>query len=195
MSKAPSRFDALCEQEDLAPLYALGMLDASEHASFEAHLDSCARCVAQMRESGGLALAWAESIPEVTPPPQLRTRVLAQAALPRGAAALVRGSEMKWRPTPFPGVFSTPLYFDRAGGEVAALVRMDAGSVFPAHRHSAVEHIYVLEGDVVFDDHVLYAGDYEAASAGQEHSKLTTKTGCLVFLINNAHDEIFPAGQ
>jgi anti-sigma-K factor RskA len=61
-----------------AAAYALGALDAAERAAFEAHLASCAECsadVRQLRLAGG-ALAYA--VPQVSPPPSLRARIMAE---------------------------------------------------------------------------------------------------------------------
>jgi anti-sigma factor ChrR (cupin superfamily) len=121
----------------------------------------------------------------------LRKKVLATATLPKGVEALVRAGEMRWRPTPFTGVTYKPLFVDPIGGQAASLVRLEAGAVYPAHRHTEVEHSFILEGDAVFDDHTLFAGDYEAAGAGRRHSSITSKTGCVVFLLHNRHDEVF----
>ncbi|WP_037603402.1 anti-sigma factor [Streptacidiphilus rugosus] len=66
----------------LAGAYALGALDASERDAFEQHLAQCEACSTEVREflatSARLALAV-----EVTPPPELRQRVLGRVAQTR----------------------------------------------------------------------------------------------------------------
>ena len=62
-----------------AAAYALGILQPDERAAFEAHLPSCAECTAEVRELGLAAGALAHAVPQVTPPPSLRARVLEQA--------------------------------------------------------------------------------------------------------------------
>lgn len=104
---------------------------------------------------------------------------------------MVRGSALQWKPTPFEGVFTAKLYADSVRGERASLLRVAPGAQYPAHHHSHVEHCYVLQGDVVFSDHTLYAGDYEAAHAGMDHSPVTTKTGCVIFLVHNQNDVVY----
>ena len=89
------------------------------------------------------------------------------------------------------GVFTARLYADSIRGERASLLRVAPGAKYPSHHHSHVEHCYVLQGDVVFSDHTLYAGDYEAAFGGTDHSAVTTHTGCLLFLIHNQNDEVY----
>jgi anti-sigma factor ChrR (cupin superfamily) len=177
-----------CEHEDRATLYSLGLLDEDEARAFEQHLNSCPACTVEVRESGELAVGLAEAIPTVLPPASLRQRVLNEAVLPKGVVALVRGQHMNWQTTPFAGVSIARLYEDPRRGELASLVRMTPGAYYPAHRHAGLEHCYVIEGDVVFEDHRLTAGDYSAGSPDREHSAATTETGCLLFIVHNLQD-------
>ena len=179
-----------CEHEARAPLYALGLLDEAESNAFALHVASCSICAHEVRGSGDLAVQLAGTIPAATPPAALRRRVLSETVLPRGVVALVRGANLNWRPTAFEGVSIARLYEDPVRGEIASLVRMSPGARYPSHRHSGLEHAYVLEGDVVFDDHTLNAGDYSAGSPDQDHSGATTKTGCMLFLIHNRRDQV-----
>ena len=180
-----------CAEEDNARLYALGMLDEAESQQFEQHLSTCKSCEMEVRQSGEIAVALAEGVPLSAPSAALRDRVFREAALPKGVSALVRGSALQWQPTPFAGVFTAKLYADSVSGGRASLLRVEPGAKYPSHHHSHVEHCYVLEGDVVFSDHTLYAGDYEAASAGMDHSAVTTNTGCVLFLVHNKHDRVY----
>jgi anti-sigma factor ChrR (cupin superfamily) len=179
-----------CEQDDRASLYALGLLDEAEVAPFERHLESCVACAAQVRESGDVAAGLASTIPASAPPAELRGRVLSEALLPRGVVALARGAHLEWRPTPFPGVTIAQLYADPVRGELASLVRMSAGSHYPSHRHASLEHCYVLEGDLIFEDYSMAAGDYSAGCGEQDHSAATTRQGCLLFIVHNTQDQV-----
>ena len=71
---------------DSAALYALGALSPEERASVEAHLAGCAECAAEIRSMSHVADALAEAVPQHTPPPALRERVLAAAGV-AGVAA------------------------------------------------------------------------------------------------------------
>ena len=183
-----------CRHENRAALYALRLLDTAESQQFERHLRSCSICQNSIRLSGNLAVELVGTIPLSSPPEDLRGRVLAplskQAPLPKGVAALVRASELNWQPTAFRGVFLASLYADSTHGEMASLVRMEPGAIYPSHRHSQVEHCYVMQGDLVFEDHVLNSGDYEAAQPGTDHAPVTTKSGCLLFLVHNVNDTV-----
>jgi anti-sigma factor ChrR (cupin superfamily) len=97
---------------------------------------------------------------------------------------------MNWQPTPFAGVSIARLYEDSTRGELTSLVRMMPGALYPSHRHAGLEHCYVLEGDLVFEDHTLVAGDYSAGSPDTDHTSATTRHGCLLFIVHNARDHV-----
>jgi anti-sigma factor ChrR (cupin superfamily) len=175
---------------DDASLYGLGLLDEADSRAFELHLNSCPSCAADVRESRDLAVRLAGTIPVSAPPASLRNRVLTEAVLPRGVAALVRGAKVEWQPAPFTGVSIARLYEDPVSGDLTSLVRMMPGARIPSHRHASLEHCYVLEGDVVFEDHTLAAGDYSAASADRDHTAATTTTGCLLFIVHHHQDQV-----
>ena len=179
-----------CDREDRASLYALGLLDEAEQSAFEQHLSSCLFCAAEVRESADMAVKLAGTIPASAPPASLRHRVLTEAVLPHGLVALVRGERMNWQATPFPGVSIVRLYEDPIRGELSSLVRMLPGARYPSHHHASLEHCYVVEGDVVFEDHTLTAGDYSAGSPGKDHTSATTKQGCLLFIVHSIRDQV-----
>jgi anti-sigma-K factor RskA len=62
-----------------AAAYALGVLDAHERAAFETHLAGCAECAADVRELRKAAGVLPHTVPQVSPPPSLRARVLGDA--------------------------------------------------------------------------------------------------------------------
>lgn len=175
---------------DHASLYGLGLLDEADSNAFEQHLNSCPICAAEVREAGDLAVRLARTIPVSAPPAGLRNRVLTEAVLPRGVAALVRGAKVAWEPGPFIGVSIARLYEDPVRGDLTSLVRMLPGARYPSHRHESLEHCYVLEGDLVFEDHTLTAGDYSAGSADRDHTAATTTTGCLLFIVHHHLDQL-----
>jgi anti-sigma factor ChrR (cupin superfamily) len=179
-----------CDNEDRASLYALGLLDEAESRTFEQHLSSCPVCAAEVRESGDIAVQLAGTMPAATPPEGLRQRVITETVLPRGVLALARGAQLNWQPTSFEGVFMAKLYEDAVRGELASLVRMKPGARFPSHQHAAVEHCYVVEGDLIFEDHTMTAGDYSAGKPDKEHTSATTQGGCVLFIVHNAGDQI-----
>lgn len=74
--------------EHAADVYALGALDGEELAEFEAHLATgCATCAERLRETREALTLAAEALPQVAPPPELRSRVLERIAAERPLAA------------------------------------------------------------------------------------------------------------
>lgn len=74
------------DEQAMAGAYVLGALEAVERHTFETHLASCAECQADVRSLLRVADALARAVPERTPRPALRDRVLegiASSASPR----------------------------------------------------------------------------------------------------------------
>jgi anti-sigma factor ChrR (cupin superfamily) len=179
-----------CDNSDGASLYALGLLDEAESNAFEQHLISCSFCEAEVRQSGDLAVQLAATISAAARPAALRGRVLTEAMLPQGVIALVRGARRNWQPTPFTGVSMARLYDDPLRGEIASVVRLAPGAHYASHHHANLEHCYVIEGDLVFEDHTLVAGDYSAGRPHQDHTAATTTQGCLLFIVHDLRDQV-----
>jgi anti-sigma-K factor RskA len=75
-----------------AGAYVLGSLDADERTAFEAHLSTCAECAAEVRSLRRVADALAHSVPQRTPSPDLRQRVLDSIAATPAARVSSGGS-------------------------------------------------------------------------------------------------------
>jgi anti-sigma-K factor RskA len=69
---------------EAAAAYALGALDASDRAGFEAHLATCASCRADVEAYRQVSGALGASVAPVAPPLDLKARVLANAPLAPG---------------------------------------------------------------------------------------------------------------
>ncbi len=181
--------------ENEAALYALGVLDSESAARFEELLSRDAAAEAALRMYDSAAALLAESLEPVAPPPQLKQRLLERiqaAAAPHVDApslGAVRADEGKWKPAGVPGVTYKKLYLDRIAGLVTTLVRMEPGSVYPAHRHSRTEQCLVLEGDLIHDEHVYHPGDFTWAQAGTIDPMLRTEHGNLLFIISGEEDQ------
>jgi anti-sigma-K factor RskA len=114
-----------------AAAYALGALEPDERAAFETHLVSCGECATEVRQLRLAVGALPHAVPQVSPPPSLRARILDQAV--RGAAAAdSAGSDAKR---------SAPAVHDRRGLpawlQIAAVLVIGAGVVFYAQRMQA----------------------------------------------------------
>ena len=67
------------DEHSFAAPYVLGALDAAERRAFEAHLATCLTCQQELRALQPVADALALAVPQRTPRPELRHRVLASA--------------------------------------------------------------------------------------------------------------------
>jgi anti-sigma-K factor RskA len=75
------------ELRDLSGLYALGMLTGEARREFEAHLERCPSCSAEVRQAREAVDALGAAVPQVEPPASLRARVLASAERPGAVAS------------------------------------------------------------------------------------------------------------
>ena len=108
-----------------AAAYALGVLEAAAHAAFEAHLASCAECAADVRQMRLAASALPHTVPQVSPPPSLRARILRQMSAAPDAS------------TPAPAVVVREKRGLPAWLPIAAMLVIGAGVSFYAQRMQA----------------------------------------------------------
>lgn len=178
------------EIHEVASLYSLGLLDPELAAGFERHLEvGCAVCESEVRGFTEAAAQVLMASEYAEPPARIRDELLKRISRPAVEPMIFRADEGEWQESGIPGLTVKQLFVDPAGN-VTSLIRMTAGAVYPPHRHFGVEHCYVLEGELVFDDHTLYAGDYEVAAEATDHSPVTTRQGCLLLITNNQRDQL-----
>ena len=179
-----NHFDEIAEQ---AALFSIGALPADEARRFEQRLSAgCPLCRAEVRDCGQAVAALQLSVPEVTPPPGLRARLLESIGAgreksgkgsPMGPGTIVRPPDTEWKPIPAPGIEIKPLM-----GRKTFLVRMAPKSKLPAHEHPAAEQCLVLEGSVSSEGVTAYAGDFTYMPAGSSHQELYSEEGCLLLI-------------
>jgi anti-sigma factor ChrR (cupin superfamily) len=187
------------EVREWASLYALGVLPPDERESYEEHLRAgCTVCLTEVadfeRVTGSLGFAAAPAQPSA----DLRSRLLARITEARkpgvlyedNGLLLTRSGEIPWRPADVAGVETRLLFFDPSKDYVTVLVRMQPGTVYPRHRHPALEELYVLEGDVQVGEIIMRPGDYCRAEAGTIHPELRTVTGCQFFMTASPHNQL-----
>ncbi|WP_321472388.1 cupin domain-containing protein [uncultured Paludibaculum sp.] len=174
-----------------AALYSLGAMPQEEAQAFAEHLKAgCAVCRSEVEAFEVTAAGLPLSLEDVAPPAGLRARVLEKIAEPEPGMHVVRESEGRWRPTPFPGVSSKTLYYDRETSMATNLLRLEPGASYPPHHHTAVEQCLVLEGDVRQGGVVMKSGDYSRNDAGSDHGLISTMNGCLLLLVSSMKDEL-----
>ena len=76
----PTRQLTCDEVREMAGSFVLGALDAPEEAAVRAHLETCADPHAEVAELGGVLPAFAEIVPMLEPPAELKARIMAAAA-------------------------------------------------------------------------------------------------------------------
>ena len=181
------------EIRELASLFAVGGLPASEEAEFREHRKRCDICAEEVRTLREAASWMPFAFEGTDAPPHLRDTLLARIRQmePPPSFQIVRAGEGDWR-TLVPGVSAKRLYEESAAGSVALLVRMEPGAKYPPHSHAGVEHCYVLQGDLHFGDLVLHAGDYQAARASTDHRESHTVDGCIVLIVASQQNAILP---
>jgi len=171
-----------------AALHALGALPEADTRAFEAHLaagcSTCTQEVDSMRATAGDLLLAA---PPVAPAADLRRRVLAMATpnvVPRSPFHFVLHTEGTWVEIA-PGISRKDLTAEVSAGSVTYLVRMQRGARLGTHHHGAVEHCYVVSGDLHVAGHHLHGGDYHRADQRSTHAETTTDDGCLLLIVES----------
>jgi anti-sigma factor ChrR (cupin superfamily) len=178
------------------------LLEAAEARRWEHHLEHCALCAEEVRASTALlvAVSAAEAdrviatLPDEKPLARVKEAVMRGSSNPSAAAnVILRATEGRWKKT-LPGIEAKRLFVDPVTKSVTSLVRVAAGAIYPAHIHKGLEHLYVIDGDIVFEDHTLSTGDYEVRFPDTRHSSATTAPGegCLLLVINSGRDEFLP---
>ena len=190
------------EMSELAALYALGALTAADRAAFEAHLQGgCISCQSELHVFQDVTGELGLGTQPVSPPSSLEQRLFDRidsvpAIGPRAAIILQesgllisRSANLSWNPTDVLGVWSKPLFVDPVRRYATALIRMEAGTAYPAHRHQEVEELYMLAGDLRVEGHLMGPGDYCRAEALSIHSEITTESGALFLTLSSQKDE------
>jgi len=130
----------------------------------------------------------------VTPAADLEKRIFAQISdeqsdvdlempLKETSFVSVRAYEGQWI-SMGEGLSAKFLHEDKEQDRTTMLVKMEAASSYPAHAHSGVEELFVLEGDCLIGSELLRAGDYHRAQSGSEHSSASTENGCMMLIIS-----------
>lgn len=181
---------------DLAALFVLGELSPSEEQEFESHLGSgCSVCAAEVRAFGSVMADLALACTPITP--ETEWKLQPDAAPVRedlGAGVLVvHSAGLPWQETGIAGIRMRMLHRDGDRARFTVLVQMDPGSAFPSHRHTEVEELYMLQGDIQVAGQRFGAGDYCRAEAGSLHGIHTTQRGCLFLAVASTKDEFVVA--
>jgi anti-sigma factor ChrR (cupin superfamily) len=185
--------------EELAALYAAGVLPPDEAAAVEARLDAGdPRLAGEIASYDRVLVALAEGSEPTVPSPKTRDSILEQAARMRpgrgqgpgddrfdkaSSGFVLRRHELrKWVDLGIPGIQECLLYHDPIRNIETKLIRAAPGSTLPPHRHPGVEECFVLEGDLRTYGKDLLPGDYMVAPPGSLHPRSRTRNGCLILV-------------
>jgi anti-sigma factor ChrR (cupin superfamily) len=68
------------------------------------------------------------------------------------------------------------------------LVRLAPGARYPAHTHSGVEELHLLDGELWIDECKLVPGDYNYGAPNSGDQRVWSETGCTCVLITSTKD-------
>ncbi len=125
--------------------------------------------------------------PQISPPVQLRERLLARISGEPQGFGFVAAGEGEWV-RPVRGVRLKVLSHDPGRGYATVLLEGEPGTEFPGHFHPSAEHCYVLSGDFIVCGRKLGAGDFHHADAGTTHPPSRTEGGCTLLLVAAAEN-------
>jgi anti-sigma factor ChrR (cupin superfamily) len=189
---------------ELAPLYALDLLDVADRLWVEAQIIECPDLAEELTGYQLTVSQMSYSAPPVQMAAEIEARLFDRLATigalapvetiaaPRitrsvpGILAL-RAAELDWKPHRIPGVDCALLLVDNVSRMRTMLVKAAAGVVYPLHQHRGVEEILMLTGQLEIEGQVYKTGDYIRSHPNSIHAPSTT-TGCM-FLVRACMDD------
>jgi hypothetical protein len=190
---------------ELAPLYALDLLDLEERLWVEAQILDCPDLAEELAgyQAAVVAIPYsAEPIPMAADlkdrlfdrlgldPVETLVAPLADSSLlesPNLEKFAIRSADLDWKSHRIPGVTCAVLFVDNVSRMRTMVVKAAAGVVYPLHQHRGIEELYLLDGELEIDGQVYFAGDYIRSHPDSIHAPLTN-TGCM-FLIRACIDD------
>lgn len=189
-----------CDRQELVASYALAALECNESEFMQKHLPVCPECRQEYHTLSSVTdrlLAWRTQAPPPLEPAwhELveRISVVSQkkAVVPRvvDPAPIQSWNEPRWKEVT-KGISCKLLSTDQERDRTSMLVRLAPGSSYPSHRHSGVEELYLLDGELWIEQRKLESGDYHRAEPGSVEQRVWSQTGCLCLLITSPSDQL-----
>lgn len=186
---------------ELAPLYALDLLDLEERLWVEAQILECPDLAEELASYQTAVELIPYSAPIVPMAADLKDRLFDRLGLdlvdslpetptkvsPALKMFAIKSADLQWKPHRMEGVEIVVLFIDEINRTRHLLVKAAAGVVYPLHQHAGIEEIYMLEGELILNDEVYLAGDYIRSYPHSIHAP-STNTGCM-FLIRACIDD------
>jgi anti-sigma factor ChrR (cupin superfamily) len=181
-----------CPHAERVAALAVHALPAAEAAGVEQHVRSCAACARDLERLRPVVDSFA-----AWPTDVVRPRASLQERLARRIAAETDGRvtfppAAQWREPDWkevaPGISCKLLATDSQRDIVSMLVRLAPGAHYPAHTHSGVEELHLLDGELWIEERKLYPGDYNRGEPGTGDKLVWSETGCTCVLITSTKD-------
>jgi quercetin dioxygenase-like cupin family protein len=185
---------------DLAPLYALDLLDLDERLWVEAQIAECPDLAEELAGYQVAVSAMPYTAPLVPMAADLKDRLFDSLGLEPVESSVnlqpaplhpelfsIRADELQWKPHRIDGIECAVLFLDPVSRMRTLMVRARGGIKYPVHQHQGVEEIYMLEGELEIEGNIYGAGDYIRSSPNTIHAPFTV-TNCL-FLIRACIDD------
>lgn len=170
--------------EQLAADLVLGTLDAEDRAHALREQERDARLKRMVESLEGKLAPLTAILPPQLPPAgafaAIEARIEAAKAVLPGTVTM-RADAYEWQPLA-PGVEQVVLWSNEKANRRSILIRMQPGARYGSHKHDDDEECLVIEGDLVFGDLVLRAGDFHFAPKGRTHPTAYSPSGCLLFV-------------
>jgi anti-sigma factor ChrR (cupin superfamily) len=188
-----SQFDKnSCEQSDMTCAYAAQALPPSSVAAVEAHIATCTECQRELESLRSVVnrfVSWPTDV--LRPTTSLQMRLALRIAEETGEQPVLPPSrqwaEPEWEQVA-PGIECKLLATDTERQRVSMLVRLAPGTSYPAHTHTGVEELHLLDGELWIDEHKLFPGDYNYGAPGASDERVWSETGCTCVLITSTQD-------
>jgi hypothetical protein len=187
---------------ELAPLYALDLLDEAERAWVEQQIADCPELADELAGYQAGVAVMPYSMPALPLATDLKARLFDRLQLPApelitkptpltSVFLTLRSQDLEWQshPTQTPGVQIAIVHRDFSRREISGLLRAEPGVTYPLHRHAATEEILMLEGDLALNGQVYGALDYIRSLPDSAHEPSHTTNGCMFFFRTSMDDE------
>jgi DNA-directed RNA polymerase specialized sigma24 family protein len=114
-------------------------------------------------------------------------RIVAESGLLPVFTAPQSWTEPDWQEIA-PGIARKLLATDDQRERVSMLLRLAAGTEYPAHAHAGIEELHLLHGELWVDECRLEAGDYHRAEPGSLQTRIWSETGCTCVLLTSPRE-------
>ena len=184
--------------EEYLPDLLLGELPAEAAEAVQRHLKGgCQDC--RMAVGKDMAAMSAIGLTASAPvPANLKARLMERVRTghtsafvePQPGLLVAFSAQVPWEETGLAGVRRKLLHRDTGTGTITAIVHMDAGIRYPAHRHAGMESLFMLSGTLDVSGIRVRAGDLCLAHAHTVHGEVHAIEASDFLVIANEADEL-----